>query len=149
MNVHPEEDSDARSPGQKWPWWEPYVFTACIAAAFIALLMACGYIGRIPFVEHVLFALMTIAAVIGAIRRPTTALSLAGNIFVSLFFALASLAYLLKAHPLLGIGYAVLAGIWLCLSINAGVTRHRQKREASAKLDRAVETLRRAVHDDE
>ena len=149
MNVPPEEDSDSQSQDQKWPWWEPYVVTGCIAAAFIAFLMVCGYIGRIPFVEHVLFVLMTIAAVVAAVRRSTTVFSLAGSILLFLFFALASLAYLLEVQLLLGIGYAVLAGVWLCLSINAGVTRHRQKGEGSAKLDRAVETLRRAIQDEE
>jgi len=42
----------------------------------------------------------------------------------------------------------VLAAVWLCLLIYAGVVRHKLRKEVSAKLDRAVETLRRAVQDD-
>ncbi len=93
MSIHADGNTDEKTPGPKWPWWEPYVFTACVLAAFVVLLMVFGYIARIPFAEHILFALMTIAAVIEAIRRSTTAPSLAGQIFLVVFFGLASFAY--------------------------------------------------------
>ena len=110
--------------------------------------MVFGYIARIPFAEYVLFALMTIAAVIGAIRKSATVPSMAGGIFLVVFFGLASFSYLSKTQLFSGIGYAVLAAVWLCLSIYAGVARHKLRKETSAKLDRAVETLRRVVQDD-
>lgn len=148
MNTQTDETPGGKTRGARWPWWEPYVFTAFFLAAVVALLMVFGYIARIPFVEHILFALMTVAAVIEASRRSSTVPSLAGNISLTLFFSVACFAYVSKAELLLGIGYAVLAVIWFCLSINAAVARRRMKRERSAKLDRAVETLRRAVEND-
>lgn len=148
MSAHADDNADKKTLGPNWPWWEPYVFTAFVLAAFVVLLMVFGFIARIPFAEHILFALMTIAAVIEAFRRSTRVPSLGGQVFLVVFFGLASFAYFSKNQFWFGIGYAVLATVWVCLSINAGIARHKLRKAASAKLERAVETLRRAINSD-
>ena len=149
MNTQRDKKSPSKDAGRKWPWWEPHVFTAGVLAALVVLMIACGYITRIPFVEHILFALMTIAAIIQVVRRSSTATSVGGNVALSVFFGLASLAYSSKSELLLGIEYSVLSVIWLALAIHAGVIRHRMRKERLARLDRAVDTLRGVFRDDQ
>ena len=149
VNTQRDENSAAKDVGRKWPRWDPYLFTAGVLTALIVLLIVFGYVTRIPFVEHILFGLMTIAAVVQAIRRSSTLSSVSGDILLSAFFGLAGLAYLSKSELLLGIEYSVLSVIWLSMAAHAGVNRHTLRKEGLARLDRAVETLRGVVQDDQ
>ena len=149
MNTSKNKESDVTKGGRKWPWWEPYVFTAFAAAAFVALLIVLGFIAEIPFAIHILFAVMTLVGLLEAILKPSKPSSVFGCICATVFFGLAGMAYVSQAQVLLGVGYFTFAVIWASLSIKAGITRHRMRREQLARLDRAVDSLRRAVQDDE
>lgn len=145
MDPEVTENNDRR----KWPWWEPYVFTAGVLAAFVVVLIAFGFLTRIPYLEPALFVVMTFAAAVNAFRRCSTTSSLAGNLCLTMFFGLASAVYLAKSEFLLGGGYGTLAVIWLCLAVRAGIIHREFQKERSDKLDRAVEILRRATQDNE
>jgi len=149
MNTSKSKESDVTKNGRKWPWWEPYAFTAFAAAAFVALLIVLGFIAEIPFAIHILFAVMTLVGLLEAILKPSNPGSVFGCICAMVFFALAGTAYILQAQVLLGVGYFTFAAIWAGLSIKAGITRHRMRREHLSRMDRAVDTLRRAVRDNE
>ena len=149
VNTQRDENSAAKDVGRKWPRWDPYLFTAGVLTTLIVLLIVFGYVTRIPFVEHILFVLMTIAAVVQAVRKSSTLSSVGGNILLSAFFGLAGVAYFSKSELVLGIEYSVLAIIGLSLAVHAGVIRHRLRKEGLVRLDRAVETLRGVVRDDQ
>ena len=144
----PDETRHAMNSMRQPPWWERYVFTACVLGGFAVFLIVCGYIGRIPFAEHALLVLMTIAGVVEAIRTPLKARSVLGHVLLMGFLALASCAYISQGAHLLGAGYSFLAIVWLCLAISVVRMRHRLGKEGSLKLERAVESLRRATQDD-
>jgi len=149
MEISKNKESDVKEAGRSWPWWEPYVFTAFAAAAFVAVLMVLGFIAEIPFAVHILFAVMTLVGLLEAILKPAKPGSVFGCICAMVFLGLAGTAYVSQAQVLLGIGYLTFAAIWAGLSIKTGITRHRMRREQLARLDRAVDSLRRAVQDDE
>jgi len=149
METSKNKESDVKEAGRSRPWWEPYVFTAFAAAAFVAVLIVLGFIAEIPFAVHILFAVMTLVGLLEAILKPSKPGSMFGCICAMVFFALAGTAYISQAQVLLGVGYFTFAAIWAGLSINAGITRHRMRREQLSRLDRAVDSLRRAVQDDE
>ncbi|MDG1898036.1 MAG: hypothetical protein P8J37_24300 [Fuerstiella sp.] len=111
--------------------------------------MAFGYVARIPFAEHIMFSLVTIAAIVQALRRSTPSSSLPCNISVIAFFGLASFAYMSTKQLLPGAGYALMSVIWLGLTIYAAMVRHRLEKESSATLARAVNSTRRAMENDE
>jgi hypothetical protein len=149
MNVRSDSEVTQEHGRRKWPWWEPYAFTAGVLAAFVVVLIAFGYIARVPYFEHVFFVLWAIAVWVGVFRGSSTPPSLVGNICLAAFFGLAGVAYLSKSKYVLGIGYVGLAPICLFLAIRAGTIQRARTKEGLAKLDRAVETLRRAVQNDE
>ena len=149
MNVRSDSEVTEENGRRKWPWWESYVFTAGVLATFVVVLIALGYIAGIPHLEHVFFALMTIATLVRVFRRSSTPPSLAGNILLAAFFGLAGAAYLSKSEFVWGISYAILALTCLFLAVRAGSILRARRKERLAKLDRAVESLRRAVQDDE
>lgn len=149
MNTQRDISSASKDDSRKWPRWGPYVFTAGVLAALIVMMIVFGYVARIPFVEHILFGLMTIAAVVQVVRRSSTASSVGGNVLLSGFLGLAGLAYFSKSELVLGIEYSALSAIWFALAIRAGVIRHRMRKEGLRRLDRARETLRAAVRDDQ
>ena len=149
MNIDDDRESTVTTDGPKWPWWEPYVYTAGVFAAVIVLLMGFGVVARLPFAEHIVFGLMTIAGLVEAVRKSASAPSLAGNISFVVFFGLAGFAYFSMGQRFLGFGYVLLTVIWLYLSANAAVTRHKLAKESSARLGRAVETMRRVVQGSE
>ena len=149
MKTSEDNESDVKAAGRSWSWWEPYVFTAFAAAAFLALLIVLGFVAEIPFAVHILFAVMTLVGLLEAILKPSKPGSVFGCICAMVFFGLAGTAYVSQAQVLLGIGYFTFAAIWAGLSIKAGITRYRMRREQLARLDRAVDSLRRAVQDDE
>ena len=144
-----KKKSGGKEAGRRWPWWEPYVFTAFAAAAFVALLIVLGFVAEIPFAVHILFAVMTLVGLLEAVLKPSKPGSVFGCICAMVFFGLAGMAYVSQAQVLLGIGYSTFAAIWAGLSIKAGITRHRMRREQLARLDRALDSLRGAVQEDQ
>ena len=149
METSKDKKSDVKAAGRSWPWWEPYVFTAFAAAAFLALLIVLGFAAEIPFAVHILFAVMTLVGLLEAILKPSKPSSVLGCICATVFLGLAGMAYVSQTQVLLGVGYFTFAVIWAGLSIKAGITRYRMHHEQLARLDRAVDSLRRAVQDDE
>jgi len=149
MKTSTNAESDVTKGGRNWLCWEPYVFTAFAAAAFVALLKVLGFIAEIPFALHILFAVMTLVGLLEAILKPSKPGSVFGCICAVVFFGLAGMAYISQAQVLLGVGHFTFAAIWAGLSIKAGITRYKMRREQLARLDRVVDSLRRAVQGDE
>ena len=145
MSRESSNDSAKTMAQPGYPWWEPYVFTAGVLLAFVVVLIAFGHVATIPYIEPILFVLATTAAVIAAFRKSSTSPTVIDKALLVTFFSLASVGYISKAANLLGFGFAGLALVWLCLSIHAVVIRHARRKEQLAKLDRAVETLSRAL----
>lgn len=145
MTKQSDQISDPPSTARNWPWWEPYAFTAGVFAAFVALLACLWLVGRHPFAEHVFFVGMTVASILEAARGTSRQPAVLSNFCCLLMTTLAAVGYLSQANQLLGVGYAVLAGAWASMTINAVVTRRRLRREASARLDASVERVRRAL----
>jgi len=145
--MHSESSNDTTNSRNQpeYPWWEPYVFTGGVLVAFVIVLIAFGYVARIPYIEPILFVLATIAAVVAAFRASSTTPTVIGKVLLAGSFTLASVAYFSKAERLLGCGFAGMALVWLCLSIHAGAIQRARRKERLAKLDRAVETLSRAL----
>lgn len=139
--------SDSPATARNWPWWEPYAFTAGVFAAFVALMAFLWLVGRHPFAEHVFFVGMTVASVFEAARGTSRSPSVLSHFSCLLMATLAAVGYLSQDNHLLGIGYAALAGAWASMTINAVVTRRRQRREASARLEASIERMRRALGD--
>ncbi|RMG38534.1 MAG: hypothetical protein D6725_06955 [Planctomycetota bacterium] len=153
MDQSSTENPERKSSGRSWPWWKPYVFTLGMLLAVVVFLIACGifadFLERIPFAWPMFFSLWTLAAIIESFRESRAASSLVGNLLLSLFFGLAALAYSIKPDPTLAVSYGLLAVIWLCLAVKAGTMRRKRQKQQLPKLDRAVETMSRAVGQEE
>ena len=145
MNRESSSDTVKSRNQPEYPWWEPYLFTAGVLVAFVMVLIAFGFVARIPHIEAILFVLATIAAVVSAFRASSTNPTVIGKVLFAGFFTLASVAYFSKPERWLGFGFAGMAFVWLCLSIHAGAIQRARRKERLAKLDRAVETLSRAL----
>lgn len=149
MGQPPSKSLDANNTGQKWPWWEPYAFTACVGVVVGLLLIVFGFIVSIPYSEPIRLAVMTAVAVVEVARRPTRWPSALGNSSLAVTMGLASYVYLSLSNQSLAIGYAILAAIWFGLAIQASSTRAQLRNERSARLVRARDTLRAAMRDND
>jgi hypothetical protein len=125
------------------PWWEAYVFTVGVIVAMAAFLATCNLFLSVPYADHVFFALMAVASLYGAVRRPTKDSSPVANILLAVLFGLASSVHLSRSQLVLGTGYAGLTILWLLSFIRALITQRQARRERLAKLDRVIDVLRR------
>ena len=140
MNDHP----DTNSPQ---PRWQPYLYAAGVLAAFASLLIIGGLLGDSPYLEHAFFVLFAAGTVSQVFLRPARVPSLAGRIFCTAFFALASAGKLSQDKSYFGIGYGILAAIYFGLSIRTAVQKRRLRAEQSERLKRASETMGRVFRD--
>ncbi len=147
MPKHRDQSSNSPATSRNWPWWEPYAFTAGVFAAFVALLVCLWLVGRHPLAEHIFFVGMTAASILEAARDTSRQPAVLSNFCCLLMATLAAVGYESQGNQFLGVGYAVLAGAWTSMTINAIVTRRRLWREASARLGASVERVRRALGD--
>lgn len=142
MSQAPPNETGKRPTSIEYPWWEPYVFTAFVIVGVIVFLMVVGWIDRIPLMEHILLGLMTLAALFDFFRAKHEMPAIAGKLGSTLFFGFIAGLYLFDRQWIPGIGYAVIALIWLVLLVLAAIERRRIRRETFKKLDRAIESLR-------
>ena len=149
MNTPRADNPDRIKCRHNWPWWEPYVFTAGVLAAFVVFFIACGIFGsaldRFPFGWTIWLALFTAAAVADLLRRSSRSYSLIWPLLLSMFFGAAAIAYRTRPDRWFGVWHGALAILFLCSAVKSGVLQHRMKKEGLARLDRAGETLRHEV----
>ena len=136
--------NQATNKKPEWPWWEPYVFTSFVIVGMIVFMMVCGWIGRIPLMEHVLLGLMTLAALFDFFRKPGELPAVGGKLGSSLFFGFISGLYFSDGQWIPGISYSIMSGIWFVLLILAIIERRKIRLETLRKLDKAIESLRDA-----
>jgi len=132
-----------------WPWWEPYVFTLGVLLAFIGFIVACGVFG--DFLDHIFLGwplflgLCTIGALIGSFRKAGALASPVWSALMSVWMGMAAVVHVTKAEHPLALWYGLLAAIWCIITTRAVVMRGVTKRERLARMERTVETVRRAV----
>ena len=129
------------------------MFTGGVLVAFVGFLIACAIFGdfleRIPFGWAVWLGLFTVAGVFDFFRKPDRMPSATWPLLLSLFFGVAAFAYHTNPDRWFGAWHAVLASLFVCLAMKSAIRRHRLRKERLARLDQAVETLRRAVGRDD
>lgn len=147
----PELDPALRRPAP--PPWEPYLFTGTVLVGLTAFLVACGlladWLERVPWIWPVLLTLLTAAGIYEALKAPPVTRPLAGFFFLTLFLTLSAAAQAGRSQPGMALWYGLLAAVWLFLSVQAAIVRHSWQKARSAKLARAVQTLRQATVKDD
>jgi hypothetical protein len=143
-------------PPPRWPWWEPYAFTAGLLVMVAVFLVVGGYL--LPVVGGLLephgigdygfLVLSTLLVVYELFGKNTRVRSLAGCLLCTGFFALVSFSYFSLQELYLAAGFGVLTAACTGLSVKAVVVGRRLRAKQSEKLRQASETMRRVFRDD-
>jgi len=144
-------EEDAREPKEskhplRYPWWEPYLYTGAVIIVIGISCFAFSFIARaVSYFEPIMFGVATALVFVSVLRRKTSNPRVIGKVLMTMFFMIASIAYVSNAERVIGLAFAAMALVWFCLSVHAGITKRLQREERLAKLDRAVNSLDRAM----
>lgn len=110
---------------QKYPWWEPYVFTTVLLLGFTVAFIVLGFAASIPYFLPCIFAVATAGALRDAVRNPPKLVI--DKAFTACFLVLMSLGAFFVATKFLSWAYFGMAMVWFGLAIHAATVQRRKK----------------------
>ena len=110
---------------QKYPWWEPYVFTAVLLLGFAVAFIALGFAASIPYFLPCIFAVATAGALWDAVRNPPKLVI--DKAFTACFLVLMGFGAFFVATKFLSLAYFGMAMAWFGLAIHAATVQRRIK----------------------
>ena len=144
-----EEDARKRNESKhplRYLWWEPYLYTSTVIFVIGISCFAFNFIASaVSYFEPIMFGVVTALAFVSVLRRKMSNPRVIGKVLMTMFLMIASIAYVFSAERVIGLAFAAMALVWFCLSVHAGITKRLQRQERLAKLDRAVNSLDRAM----
>lgn len=106
------------SKQQKYPWWEPYVFTAVVLIGFLVAITTFGYAASIPFFLPGMFAVVTVGGLRDAVRKPPK--SVIDKALFACFLSLLSIGSVTETI-FLSFVYLGMAMTWFAVAFHAGM----------------------------
>ncbi len=144
--IDPQLQKPAAEPhARKWPWWQPYLFTSGVLAAFVVLLLFFDFLASIPWAEPILFGLLTLAAVVHAFRKPLRPPSYWSELVLALALGLGCLACLAEQQVLLSVCYGALSLTWLGVALRCATLRRSMLKVRSAERNRALQAFEQQI----